>query len=279
MSSLQDMSNFLFISMTGPKVAQCIHVVSTLLHEAKPVLGQFCLHLNTVGWSGHVQGCSAEKRGVLTSFPHQIKRMAAPNSSNEVSICLQELLHWIFLFHCKLLTSSENLNVASTSVRSQPCVNAAVLNWGCEKGLLWGANFSDNTKNNTWNDARGAKIIFLSGRGAGFKMNWELLFQCNRLYLTSSTQVPLLVQKGMGTTFPHQKNVWERCSHAFPPHYNPGYVTSTISRENWLGFKSLWLGFWIRAYDQGVGSSFRFEGSVFRVTIQPTVHLMQTRSC
>jgi len=34
MSSLQDMSNFLFISMTGPKMAQHIQVVSILLHEA-----------------------------------------------------------------------------------------------------------------------------------------------------------------------------------------------------------------------------------------------------
>jgi len=32
--------------MTGPKVAQRIQVV---LHEAKPVLGLFCLHLNTIG--------------------------------------------------------------------------------------------------------------------------------------------------------------------------------------------------------------------------------------
>ena len=51
MSSLQDMSNFLFISMTGPKMAQHIQIVSILLHEAKPVLGLFCLHLNTIGWS------------------------------------------------------------------------------------------------------------------------------------------------------------------------------------------------------------------------------------
>jgi len=29
-------------------VAQRIQVVSILLHEAKPVLGLFCLHLNTV---------------------------------------------------------------------------------------------------------------------------------------------------------------------------------------------------------------------------------------
>jgi len=49
MSSLQDMSNYLFMSMTGPKVAQHIKVVSILLHKAKPVLGLFCLHLNTIG--------------------------------------------------------------------------------------------------------------------------------------------------------------------------------------------------------------------------------------
>jgi len=53
-SNLQDLSNFLFKSMTGLKVAQHIQVVSILLHEAKRVLGLFCLHLNTIGWSGHV---------------------------------------------------------------------------------------------------------------------------------------------------------------------------------------------------------------------------------
>jgi len=53
-SSLHEMSSFLFISMTGPKVAQRIQVVSILLHEAKPVLGLIFLHLNTIGWSGHV---------------------------------------------------------------------------------------------------------------------------------------------------------------------------------------------------------------------------------
>jgi len=41
MSSLQDMSNFLFMSMTGPKEAEGIQVVFNLLHEAKPVLGLF----------------------------------------------------------------------------------------------------------------------------------------------------------------------------------------------------------------------------------------------
>jgi len=45
------MSNFLFrpISVTGPKVAQRLQVVSVLLHEVKPVLGLFCLYLNTIG--------------------------------------------------------------------------------------------------------------------------------------------------------------------------------------------------------------------------------------
>ena len=34
-----------------------------------------------------------------------------------------------------------------------------------------------------------------------------------------------------------------------------------------MGFKSLWLGFRIRAYGQGLGSGFRFSGSVFRVRV------------
>jgi len=49
MSNLQDISNILFMSMTGPKVAQRIQVVSILLHEAKTMLGIFCLHLNVIG--------------------------------------------------------------------------------------------------------------------------------------------------------------------------------------------------------------------------------------
>jgi len=48
------MSTFLIISVTGPKVAQRIQVVSILLHEAKPVLGLFCLHSTITGSSGHV---------------------------------------------------------------------------------------------------------------------------------------------------------------------------------------------------------------------------------
>jgi len=54
---------------------------------------------------------------------------------------------------------------------------------------------------------------------------------------------------------------------SFPPYYDPGHVTNTICRDNWLGFKSLWLRFRIRAYGQGVGSSFKLRGSVFRVRV------------
>ena len=43
-----------------------------------------------------------------------------------VIIRLQEFPHWVFLFHCRLLTSSANLRVSSTSVRSQPCFNVTV---------------------------------------------------------------------------------------------------------------------------------------------------------
>ena len=35
-------------------MAQRIQVMSILLHEAKVDLGLFCLHLNTIGSSGHV---------------------------------------------------------------------------------------------------------------------------------------------------------------------------------------------------------------------------------
>jgi len=42
---------------------------------------------------------------------------------------------------------------------------------------------------------------------------------------------------------------------------------STICRDNWLGFKSLWLRFMIRAYGQGVRSAFKLRGSVFRVRV------------
>jgi len=207
MSNLQDMSNFLFMSMTGPKMSQHIQVASILLHDAILVLGLFCLHLNTIGWSGHVQECSAKKRIVGTPFPHQIKTKATPNSSNNVSICLQGLIHWIFLFHCRLLTSGANLHVASTSVRSQPCFNVIVC--------------------------------------------------------ISHLHVSLVVQKVMGT-LSHTKKMY---GNVVPTPLHPGHVTCTICRDNWLGFKSLWLGFRIRAYNQGVGSIFKLRGSLFRVRI------------
>jgi len=46
----------------------------------------------------------------------------ASNSLNKVSICPQEL-PWILLFYCRLMSSSTNLRVTITSVRSQSCFN------------------------------------------------------------------------------------------------------------------------------------------------------------
>jgi len=70
MSSLQDMSNFLFISMTGPKVAQCNHVVSVYFAS----WGKTCAGIilpsfehSWLKWSCASQGCSAKKRGVGTN--------------------------------------------------------------------------------------------------------------------------------------------------------------------------------------------------------------------
>jgi len=40
-----------------------------------------------------------------------------------------------------------------------------------QEGTSWGVNFSDVTKNNTSNGARGAKMIFPSRGGVGFKIN------------------------------------------------------------------------------------------------------------
>jgi len=55
MPSLQDVSNFLLMSMTGFKESGATHTGSVYsVHEAKPVQGLLCLHLNTMYWSGHV---------------------------------------------------------------------------------------------------------------------------------------------------------------------------------------------------------------------------------
>jgi len=42
-----------------------------------------------------------------------------------------------------------------------------------------------------------------------------------------------------------------------------------------VGFKSLWLGLRVRAFGQGLGPSFSFSGSLFRVICSS----LQTRSC
>ena len=85
---------------------------------------------------------------------------------------------------CSHMASNMNRTMRRYLVRFG-YTRSAVLNWRCEhpegvrEGTSWGASFSsltidisdDNTKNITSNGARGAKMIFPSGRGAGFKMN------------------------------------------------------------------------------------------------------------
>jgi len=66
------------------------------------------------------------KKGCGNAVPTPVKRKTTPNSSNKVSIRLKEFSRWIYLFHCRLLTSSANLRVVSTSVRSQTCSNVIV---------------------------------------------------------------------------------------------------------------------------------------------------------
>ena len=51
-----------------------------------------------------------------------------------------------------------------------------------------------------------------------------------------------------------------------------------IRRDNWLGFKSLWLGFRIDAYGQGLGQVFGLLLQCLELRFSLQVHLMQTRS-
>ena len=77
------------------------------------------------------------------------------------------LTEFIMILYCKAL-SLRNILVYSSDSQL-----------GVREGTSWSANFSsltidisdDNAKNITSNGARGAKIIFPSGGGAGFKMN------------------------------------------------------------------------------------------------------------
>jgi len=64
-------------------------------------------------------------------------------------------------------------------------------------------------------------------------------------------------------TLSHTKKTY---GNVVPTPLHSGLVTSTICRVNWLGFKSLWLGFRIRAYGQGVGSIFKLRGSRVRIS-------------
>jgi len=92
----------------------------------------------------------------------------------------------------------------------------------------------------------------------------------------SSNKLSICLQELLWEHFPKTKKMY---GNIVPTPLHPGHVTSTICRDSWLGFKSLWLGFRIRAYGQGVVSIFKLRGSVFRVKVWPTVHLVQTRSC
>ena len=75
------------------------------------------------------------------------------------------------------------------------------------------------------------------------------------------------MQKSMGT-LSHTKNWMAMSFPHVPVPLHPGHVASTICRDNWLGFKSLWLGFRIRAYGQGVGSILKLRRSVFRLELR-----------
>jgi len=82
--------------------------------------------LGVDGWMGKNgsslvldQGCSATKTGAGTPFPHQIQRKTKRNSSNKVSILLQEFPHWIFLSRCRLLTSSANVRICEIAAMFQ----------------------------------------------------------------------------------------------------------------------------------------------------------------
>ena len=151
MSRLRDLSKFLFMSTTGPKVAQRIQVVSILLHYAKLCWDYFAFI-------------------------------------------------WIQLVEVVM---------SKSVVRSQAC---------CNVGLI-------------------IQILHL--------------------------QVPLLVQKCMGT-FSYTKKMY---GNVVPTPLHSGHVTSTICRDNSLGFTSLWLRFMIKACGQGVRSTFKLRGSVFRVRV------------
>ena len=85
MSSLRDLSKFLFMSMTGPKVAQRIQVVSILLHYAKLCWDDFAFI-----WTQLVEVVMCKsvvlKRGVGTPFAlwkNALERFALEWSRNQ----------------------------------------------------------------------------------------------------------------------------------------------------------------------------------------------------
>jgi len=74
-------------------------------------------------------------------------------------------------------------------------------------------------------------------RVASTSVPWQPCF--NVIVWIPHLQLTLLVQKGVGTRSHTKKNVWERRSHALPPHYTPAYNAKyfqTLPREKWRYF-------------------------------------------
>ena len=103
------------------------------------------------------------------------------------------------------------------------------------------------------------KLIFYNKWGCSIKQ-----FFHNHLCIASVcsfVHLPLMLSNcNSGTTYSgsvYSASWGKTCVGIFCLHLNAidwsGHVTSTICRDNWLGFKSLWLGYRISAYGQVLG--------------------------
>jgi len=82
-----------------PKMGKCF---ATIVGQSNwsALLLTFMSHIRPIpSPQGVGQECSAKERGVGKTFPQQMKRKTAPNSSNKVNIRLQKFPRLIFLFH------------------------------------------------------------------------------------------------------------------------------------------------------------------------------------
>jgi len=86
-------------------------------------------HFLVSSYAKYIVRLATEKTTTISKgnlFPYRsvvLEVWERSNTATKVSIRLQEFLHWIFLFHCRFLTSSANLPVGRTPVKSQPCFN------------------------------------------------------------------------------------------------------------------------------------------------------------